>query len=304
MAMGREESDGRVVPEGRRKAVPTAAARRGGKASTASEQAGQLELFRETADSPQGTDDRAAGDRSPVTGHGAPKSRNTQGNDLPAMTMEEVANEDNLIGAFEKVASNQGAPGPDRQSIEAVCKHLDVILAKLHCKLLNGSYRPGMIRRVWIPKPGGGERGLGIPNVVDRIVQQAVHQVLGPHYEPDFHASSHGFRPGRSCHTAIAEPAAKPRSAQDLLLVGGSDRRDPGLGSTRAADFGLRSSFRDELSLEALHVLAPLRAAQAAAAKAGAVPAPDRFASHRTIRCALVTMALKSACIRTFTMPQ
>lgn len=57
---------------------------------------------------------------------------------------------------------------------------------------------------MWIPKPGG-QRGLGIPNVVDRIVQQAVHQVLSPHYEPTFHDSSHGFRTGRSCHTAIAE---------------------------------------------------------------------------------------------------
>jgi group II intron reverse transcriptase/maturase len=71
--------------------------------------------------------------------------------------------------------------------------------------LLDGSYCPGLIRRAWIPKAGGGERGLGIPNVVDRIVQQAVHQVLSPHYEPTFHGSSHGFRPGRSCHTAIAE---------------------------------------------------------------------------------------------------
>ena len=58
---------------------------------------------------------------------------------------------------------------------------------------------------MWIPKSGGGQRGLGIPNVVDRIVQQAVHQVLSPNYEPTFHGSSHGFRPGRSCHTAIAE---------------------------------------------------------------------------------------------------
>jgi len=62
-----------------------------------------------------------------------------------------------------------------------------------------------MIRRVWIPRPGGGERGLGIPDVVDRWVQQAVLRVLSPHWEPTFHPSSHGFRPGCSCHTAIAE---------------------------------------------------------------------------------------------------
>jgi group II intron reverse transcriptase/maturase len=75
----------------------------------------------------------------------------------------------------------------------------------LRRSLVDGSYRPGMIRRVWIPKPGGGQRGLGIPDVVDRWVQQAVHRVLSPHWEPTFHTSSHGFRPGRSCHTAIAE---------------------------------------------------------------------------------------------------
>jgi RNA-directed DNA polymerase len=58
---------------------------------------------------------------------------------------------------------------------------------------------------VWIPKSNGGQRGLGIPNVIDRIAQQAVQQVLSPYYEATFHASSHGFRPGKSCHTAIAE---------------------------------------------------------------------------------------------------
>jgi group II intron reverse transcriptase/maturase len=121
------------------------------------------------------------------------------------MTMEEVASEENLRKAFQAVASNKGAPGPDRQGIDEVREHLGEILAVLHRELLKGIYRPGLIRRVWIPKAGGGQRGLGIPNVVDRVVQQAVYQVLSPNYEPTFHESSHGFRPGRSCHTAIAE---------------------------------------------------------------------------------------------------
>jgi group II intron reverse transcriptase/maturase len=124
---------------------------------------------------------------------------------LPAMTMEEVASYGNLKEAFESVASNKGAPGVDRQSVQEVREHLEEILTELRRELLEGSYRPGQIRRVWIPKPGGGQRGLGIPNVVDRIAEQAVHQVLSPHYEPTFHPSSHGFRPGRSCHTAIAQ---------------------------------------------------------------------------------------------------
>jgi len=204
MTKGREESDGRTVPEGRRKAVPIAK-RRGGKATTASKWGGQLELLRETADSPKG-DDGGAETGLPVSATTAvPKSRNTTRATLPAMTMDEVANEGNLWVAFRKVASNKGAPGPDRQSIQEVADHLPEILPALRQALLDESYRPGMIRRVWIPKPSGGQRGLGIPNVVDRIVQQAVHQVLSPNYDPTFHTSSHGFRERRSCHTAIAE---------------------------------------------------------------------------------------------------
>jgi group II intron reverse transcriptase/maturase len=118
-----------------------------------------------------------------------------------ATTMEEVARR--LREAFEKVAFNKGAPGPDRQSIDEVRKHLVELVPQLSKALLDGAYVPGEIRRVWIPK-SGGLRGLGIPNVVDRMVQEAVRQVLEPLYEPTFHEESHGFRPGRSCHTAIA----------------------------------------------------------------------------------------------------
>ncbi|MEO7329971.1 MAG: group II intron reverse transcriptase/maturase [Minicystis sp.] len=137
---------------------------------------------------------------------------------LPAMTMEEIASQDNLRRAFEKVASNKGAPGPDRQDVDSVREHVADILPRLHRALLDGSYKPGLIRRVWIPKAGGGERGLGIPNVVDRIVQQAVHQVLGPQYEPTFHGSSHGFRPGRSCHTAIAEAVSHLEEGHEWVV--------------------------------------------------------------------------------------
>ncbi len=206
MAKRREESDGRVLPEGRRKAVPTAHRERGGKATTASEQAGQRNLFLETADSPQGAvPGTGTGQPAPPARYAVPKSRTTPGKTLPAMTMEEVASDENLIRAFGEVAQNRGAPGPDGRSIDEVRKHLGELLPVLRRSLLDGTYRPGMIRRVWIPKAGGGERGLGIPDVVDRWVQQAVLHVLSPHWEPTFHPSSHGFRPGRSCHTAITE---------------------------------------------------------------------------------------------------
>jgi RNA-directed DNA polymerase len=124
------------------------------------------------------------------------------------VTMEQVADEANLLRAFERVAENGGAPGPDGRTVEAVRRTIPVALPRLRKLLLEGRYQPGKVRRVFIPKGGGGQRGLGIPNVVDRWVQQALLQQLAPVYEPTFHASSHGFRPGRSCHTAVAEAKA------------------------------------------------------------------------------------------------
>ena len=205
--MARQKSEDRTVPKGRRKAVPTRAVERsgGGKAVPVNEATGQLGLRFETAESPTaraaGVVGGAEGDLSSSVTRAAPESKSKEER-VTSATMEEVTEQ--LREAFQKVASNRGAPGPDRQSIDEVRKHLDVVLPKLTESLLRGTYEPGDIRRVWIPKAGGGQRGLGIPNVIDRVVQEAVRRVLEPMYEPKFRAQSHGFRPGRSCHTAIA----------------------------------------------------------------------------------------------------
>ena len=119
--------------------------------------------------------------------------------------LEAVASEANLAEALLKVVRNKGAPGVDGQTVEMAEAKASSIIAELRRDLLAECYRPGDVRRVWLPKPGGGHRGLGIPNIVDRTVQQAVLQVLEPIFDPAFHPSSHGFRPTRGAHTAIAE---------------------------------------------------------------------------------------------------
>lgn len=119
--------------------------------------------------------------------------------------LEEVASEANLAKALLNGVRKKGAPGVDGQTVEAAEAKAPSIVARLRRDLLTERYRPGEVRRVWLPKPGGGQRGLGIPNVLDRAVQQAVLQVLEPIFEPAFHSGSHGFRPKRGAHTAIAE---------------------------------------------------------------------------------------------------
>jgi RNA-directed DNA polymerase len=173
-----------------------------GKAVPVEETAMQLGLPIATAENPRGATRRRTRDRLGVLRAGAPKAIGQTESAAPA-TMEEVAKQ--LTDALLKVASNKGAPGPDGQTIEALLEQWPRVLPGLQADLLAGTYRPGEIRRAYIPKPGGGQRGLGIPDVVDRVVCEAVRQVLEPLWEPTFHPSSHGFRPGRSCHTAIAE---------------------------------------------------------------------------------------------------
>lgn len=119
--------------------------------------------------------------------------------------LEDAACEANLARALLNVVRNQGAPGVDGQTVEMAEAKAPALIARLRRDLLEGRYRPGDVRRVWLPKPAGGQRGLGIPNIVDRVVQQAMLQVMEPIFEPTFHPSSHGFRPKRGAHTAIAE---------------------------------------------------------------------------------------------------
>jgi len=173
-----------------------------GKAVPVDETALQLQLPIATAENPQGTTRQTTRDRLGAVRAGVPKAI-VNAETAASATMEEVAKR--LTSALLKVASNKGAPGPDGQTIEALLEQWPVVLPRLQADLLEGRYRPGEIRRAYIPKAGGGQRGLGIPDVVDRVVCEAVRQVLEPLFEPTFHPSSHGFRPGRSCHTAVAE---------------------------------------------------------------------------------------------------
>jgi len=202
--MAQQKSEDRVVPEGGVTPVERVGSSTGGqgKAVPVEETAVQLSLPIATAENSKGTTRRKSRDRLGEIRAGAPKAIDTTGTAAPA-TMEEVANR--LTDALLKVASNEGAPGPDGQTIEMLLAQWLIVLPGLQADLLAGRYRPGGIRRVFIPKAGGGQRGLGIPDVVDRVVQEAVRQVLEPLWEPTFHPSNHGFRPGRSCHTAIAE---------------------------------------------------------------------------------------------------
>jgi RNA-directed DNA polymerase len=204
--MIQQKSENRIVPEaaGNRSETRLGNQAEGGKAVPVKEKGKQLELSFATAENPRkrGAEGRKGEDLTASGMKKVPKAKRKPQNVGPAR-MEEVIK--CLEIAFEHVAANQGAPGPDRQSIEYVRKHIDDVLKELRTSLQEGSYRPGEIRRVWIPKAGGGQRGLGIPNVVDRMVQEAIRMVIEPEYEPMFHKSSHGFRPNRGCQTAIAE---------------------------------------------------------------------------------------------------
>jgi RNA-directed DNA polymerase len=127
--------------------------------------------------------------------------------------MEEILERENLKQALKRVERNKGTAGVDGMGVEELRPHLKQHWPRLRAQLLSGSYEPQPVRRVEIPKAGGGLRKLGIPTAVDRFIQQAVLQVLQPEWDQTFSEYSYGFRPGRRAHQAIAK-------AQEYISMG------------------------------------------------------------------------------------
>jgi len=117
--------------------------------------------------------------------------------------LERILSKENMERAWKRVKANHGAPGVDGIAIEQFPDHTRPLWSGIRESLLAGTYQPSPVRRVEIPKPTGGSRPLGIPTVLDRLIQQAIAQVLSPIFDPSFSESSFGFRPGRSAHHAV-----------------------------------------------------------------------------------------------------
>jgi RNA-directed DNA polymerase len=162
-------------------------------------------LFEEPAENLRHAEGGEGGTRSSPREAPQASTATAQARALTEHLMEEVTDRDNLNRAYRQVKANRGAPGVDGMTIDAardwIAEHKEELIASL----LDGSYQPQSVRGVQIPKPGGGVRQLGIPTVIDRLVQQAILQVLQPLLDPTFSASSYGFRPGRSAHDAVLQ---------------------------------------------------------------------------------------------------
>ncbi len=129
-----------------------------------------------------------------------------------------LVSKENMIEAYRRVVANKGAPGVDGITTETLKDHLHNCWHDVKQQILEGTYQPRPVRRVEIPKPNGGVRKLGIPTVMDRLIQQALHQVLVPIFERAFSSHSYGFRPGRSAAQAISQARAYIREGRRWVV--------------------------------------------------------------------------------------
>ena len=132
--------------------------------------------------------------------------------------MEEVVREENRAQALQAVTRNRGAAGIDRMKTTELESHLEAHWDKIRAKLLAGTWVPSPVRRVEIPKPNGGTRMLGIPTVMDRLIQQMLLQVLTPVFDPAFSEHSYGFRPGRSAQDAVKAARKYVQGGKDWVV--------------------------------------------------------------------------------------
>ena len=157
----------------------------------------------------------------------------------PAPLMEAVIDKANMARAYRRVVANKGAPGADGMTVHQLADHLKQYWPTLRERLLAGEYHPSPVRAVEIPKPKGGTRQLGIPTVTDRLIQQALLQVLTPIFDPTFSESSYGYRPKRSAQQAVsamkAHVTAGHRWVVDLDLEAFFDRVNHDLLMARMA---------------------------------------------------------------------
>jgi RNA-directed DNA polymerase len=144
-----------------------------------------------------------------------PAAKSPDSHPAPVTLFERFLSRENLARALKRVEANHGAPGPDGMKTEDLRPWLHAHWPEVRARLDAGTYRPQPVRRVFIPKPGGKVRGLGVPTVLDRLIQQALLQVLTPVFDPQFADQSYGFRPGRSAHQAV-------RAAQEAIASGHS----------------------------------------------------------------------------------
>lgn len=132
--------------------------------------------------------------------------------------LEATLTRENLQRALKRVRANKGAAGVDGLDIDQTARHLVTAWPEIRERVLSGTYRPSPVRRVTIPKPDGGERELGIPTVTDRLIQQALLQVLQPILDPTFSEHSYGFRPGRRAHDAVLAAQSYVQSGRRVVV--------------------------------------------------------------------------------------
>ncbi len=132
--------------------------------------------------------------------------------------LEQMVAPPNMRAALKRVEQNKGAPGVDGMTVDKLRPFLTAQWITLRSAILEGNYRPQPVRRVEIPKPGGGVRLLGIPTVLDRLIQQALLQILTPIFDPHFSPASYGFRPGKRGHDAVRQAHEYVCSGHDWVV--------------------------------------------------------------------------------------